>query len=68
MFRREGRPGAPHDHSETVKIFTGGADDTDGIEVVSASLGPRFPNGLMVAMNGGPRNFLMYRWEDIKAP
>jgi hypothetical protein len=24
-----------------------------------------FPNGLLVVMNSGPRNFLLYRWEDV---
>ena len=65
IFRREGAPGRPHDHSELLKIVRGGADSTDGIEVTSRAVGPAFPNGLMVAMNGGPRNFLIYRWEDI---
>ena len=65
IFRREGAPARPHDHSEVLKIMRGGADSTDGIEVTSSAAGPAFPNGLMVAMNSGPRNFLIYRWEDI---
>jgi 3-phytase len=65
IYRREGAPGRPHDHSEMVKVFYGGADETDGIEITSTALGPRFPSGLMVAMNSGPKNFLIYRWEDI---
>jgi 3-phytase len=65
VYRREGAPGRPHDHSELLKVFYGGADETDGIEITSTRLGPRFPNGLMVAMNSGPKNFLIYRWEDI---
>ncbi len=67
VYRREGTPGNAHDHSELLKIFRGGADATDGIEITSAALGPRFPNGMMVAMNSGPKNFLLYRWEDIAA-
>lgn len=67
VYRREGAPGRPHDHSELVKVFYGGADETDGIEITSASLGAQFPHGLMVAMNSGPKNFLIYRWEDIAA-
>lgn len=58
IYRREGAP-------ELVAIIRGGADSTDGIEVVSAPLGPRFPKGLLVAMNSGPRNFLVYGWEEI---
>lgn len=65
IFRREGLPGAPHDHSEVLKIVRGGADSTDGIEATSAALGERFPHGLLVAMNSKDRNFLVYRWEDI---
>lgn len=67
VYRREGGPMGPHDHSELLKVFYGGADETDGIEITSAALGPQFPNGLMVAMNSGPRNFLIYRWEDVAA-
>jgi 3-phytase len=65
VFRREGVAGNPHDHSQVLKVVRGGADSTDGLEVVSARLGPAFPNGLMVAMNAGPRNFLIYRWRDF---
>ncbi len=65
IFRREGKPGSPHDHSELLKVVYGGADETDGIEATSVSLGPRFPNGLLVVMNSGGRNFLIYRWEHV---
>jgi 3-phytase len=65
VFRREGSPGNPHDHSQVLKVVRGGADSTDGIDVVSAALGPAFPDGLMVAMNAEPRNFLIYRWRDV---
>ena len=65
IFRREGAPGNPHDHSEVIKVVRGGADGTDGLEVTSRAAGANFPNGLMVAMNSGPRNFLVFRWEDV---
>ena len=65
IVRREGRASDPHDHSEVLKTVRGGADSTDGIEVTSAALGNRFPNGLLVAMNSSGKNFLIYRWEDI---
>jgi len=65
IYRREGGPGGPHDHAAMLKCVRGGADSTDGIEVTSAALGPVFPNGLLVVMNSGPRNFLLYRWEDV---
>jgi 3-phytase len=65
IYRREGEPGAPHDHSKLLKIVRGGADSTDGLEITSRPLGPGFPAGLMVAMNSGARNFLLFRWEDV---
>jgi 3-phytase len=65
IFRREGEPGRPHDHSEELMTFRGHADATDGLDVTSASLGPDFPSGLMVAMNSSGRNFRFYRWQDI---
>ncbi|MGH9659129.1 MAG: phytase [Bryobacteraceae bacterium] len=53
--------------SEPVKIVRGGADSTDGLEIASSALGPRFPHGLMVAMNSGARNFLVFPWEMVAA-
>jgi 3-phytase len=67
VYRREGEPGRPHDHTRELAVFTGGADATDGLEVTSAALGPEFPGGMLVAMNSGPRNFLIYRWSDAAA-
>lgn len=64
LFRREGEPGNPHDHSRELGIIQGGADETDGLEVTSANLGSAFPHGLAVAMNSKGRNFLIYRWQD----
>jgi 3-phytase len=67
VYRREGEPGRPHDHSREVFAFKGGADSTDGLDVTSAALGPEFPDGLLVAMNSDSRNFLLFRWRDIAA-
>ena len=47
-------PLAPH------FVIRGGADETDGIELCDKPLGKRFPHGLLVAMNSGPKNFLFY--------
>jgi 3-phytase len=41
-------------------VIRGGADATDGIEIVDRPLGKRFPHGILVAMNSGPKNFLYY--------
>ncbi len=65
VYAREGAPGRPHDHSRTLKVFTIGADSTDGLDVTSTPLGPEFPDGLLVAMNSRGRNFLLVRWSDI---
>ena len=67
VFRREGAPGNPHDHNELLTILRGGADSTDGIEVTSTPIGPQFPRGMLVTMNAAPRNFLIYKWEDVAA-
>jgi len=67
LYTREGEPGRPHDHSRDLFQITIGADSTDGLDVTSAALGPDFPDGLLVAMNSGPRTFLLARWRDIAA-
>lgn len=48
-----------------VGAFRGGADETDGIEICDRPLGPKFPAGIMVAMNSGPKNFLVYDLRDV---
>jgi 3-phytase len=65
FYAREGKAANPHDHSELLKIVRGGADSTDGLDATSQPLGPQFPYGLLVAMNSGGKNFLMFRWEDV---
>jgi len=63
LYRREGEHGAPHTHTVVQEIRTL-ADETDGIEISSAAL-PGFPQGLLVAMNSGPRNFAFFDWARI---
>lgn len=60
VFSREG-------DNAYIGSFRGGADQTDGIDLTSKSLGPRFPNGLFVAMNSRGRNFLAYDWRKVQA-
>ena len=67
LYPREGAPGNPHDHSREIAVLRGGADATDGIEISSRALGPGLPNGVLVAMNSGPQNFLVFRWQDVAA-
>lgn len=63
IFRREGEPGRPHEHTflKTVDIS---AIESDGSEVTSVPLGPAFPQGLFVAMSNG-KVFHFYSWADL---
>lgn len=54
------------DASRANAILLGGADATDGIEATEENLGPAFPHGLLVVMNSGPKNFLVFRGEDVR--
>lgn len=65
LYRREGSSANVNDHSKVVAVIESGADGTDGLEVVATPLGSRFPHGLLVAMNSGPKNFLYFAWEPI---
>jgi 3-phytase len=67
LYPREGAPGNPHDHSREIAVLRGGADATDGLEITSSALGRGLPHGAMIAMNSGPRNFLVFRWQDVAA-
>lgn len=65
VYRRTTDGKLPCTDSKPAAVLTGGADDTDGIEVTSRALGKRFPKGIFVAMNSSGRNFLIYSWDDI---
>jgi 3-phytase len=67
VYAREGTAANPHDHSREIAVMRGGADATDGLEISSRALGPGLPNGAMIAMNSGPKNFLVFRWQDVAA-
>ncbi|MBM3779160.1 MAG: phytase [Acidimicrobiia bacterium] len=70
LYTREGSPGRPHEH-RLVRSVPVAADDTDGLDASAAPLGPSYPQGIVVAMNSGGRNFQVYSWEDLsglKAP
>ena len=66
VYARAAAEGSALNHAR-LRVFTGGADSTDGIEATSRDLGRDFPGGLFVAMNASGRNFLFYRWRDIQA-
>ncbi|GAB3261637.1 phytase [Larkinella harenae] len=63
FFPREGTADDPHHHPrlKTVRVA---AQSSDGSEVTSLPLGPKFPKGLFVAMSEG-KVFHLYRWEDL---
>jgi 3-phytase len=63
VFPREGSGGDPHRHP-LVKVVPTSTIESDGSEVTSASLGPRFPDGLFVAMSEGG-TFHFYAWPDV---
>ena len=66
VYRREGEPGRPHDHTREVATFATGADATDGLDVTSSALGTEFPDGLLVMMNSSSKNFLLFPWRDLQ--
>ena len=50
----------------------GAAEDTDGIDVTTAGLGPAFPGGLFVAQDGknegSNQNLKLVPWQSIVEP
>jgi 3-phytase len=63
VFPREGTAKGPHDHPEIAAIPVSTLE-SDGSEVTSTPLGPKFPHGLFVAMSEG-KVFQIYRWETL---
>ncbi len=65
VFPREGTPANPHAHP-LIAVLPVRAQETDGLEVTSKSLGPAFPRGMLVMMSNRGA-FHYYRWEDVEA-
>jgi 3-phytase len=63
VYRREGEAGNPHRHLR-IKTIPVRAHLSDGSESTSAALGPRFPDGLLVAMSE-EGTFHLYSWGDV---
>ena len=63
IFRRESPQGEPRQH-EFVKAVQVAALDSDGSDVTSVPLGPKFPSGMFVAMSAD-RTYHFYSWEDM---
>ena len=68
----------PHAYRGTFRVGEAGAvdgvEDTDGLHVVSAPLGPRYPMGLLVVQDGvnlapdaseANQNFKLVSWQDV---
>ena len=68
----------PHAYRGTFRVGEAGAvdgvEDTDGLHVVSAPLGPRYPMGLLVVQDGvnlapdgaeANQNFKLVSWRDV---
>jgi 3-phytase len=64
VYARPGEPQDPHLHRRLAILDTG-ADGTDGLDVASTPLG-QHTAGLLVMMNSGPRNFLLFDWRDVE--
>jgi len=64
LFPRDGTAGDPHAHAERLAVPTV-ADETDGLDVTTTPL-PGFPGGLLVMMNSGARNFLLFDWQEVE--
>jgi 3-phytase len=65
VFPREGWNGDRHAHPVIATIPVS-ANETDGIEVTAAPLGPAFPRGMLVMMSDDG-TFHLFRWEDVEA-
>ncbi len=71
VYRREGR----NEYVTTFTIEEGNGIDrvthSDGVDVLNASLGPRFPDGVFVTQDqqneGGRQNFKLVPWPAIEA-
>lgn len=63
IFRRESPEGETRQH-EFIKAVQVAALDSDGSDVTSVPLGPKFPAGMFVAMSTD-RTYHFYSWEDM---
>lgn len=65
VFAREGAKDEPHRH-DRVGFLETSTLQSDGSEIVSSSLGPRFPRGAFLAMSDD-QTFQVYDWREIEA-
>lgn len=64
VYPREGDSGNPNKYSRLATIPTS-TTECDGADVTNINLGPKFPNGLFVAMSNG-MTFHYYDWNQIQ--
>ncbi len=64
VYAREGSGGNPHNHTLLAEIPTS-TIECDGADVTNVNLGPKYPNGLFVAMSNG-MTFHYYDWNQIQ--
>jgi 3-phytase len=63
VFRREGTKGAPYAHALVATIPVS-ALETDGLEVTTAAVSDRLPQGALIMMSTN-RTFHVYDWRDV---
>ncbi|WP_430612920.1 phytase [Flavobacterium sp. JP2137] len=64
VYPREGVDGDPHRYKLLAEIPTS-TIECDGADVTAVNLGPKFPNGLFVAMSNG-MTFHFYDWNSLE--
>lgn len=64
VYPREGDTGNPNKYTRLATIPTS-TTECDGADVTNVNLGPKFPNGLFVAMSNG-MTFHYYDWNQIQ--
>ncbi|WP_143306946.1 phytase [Chitinophaga vietnamensis] len=65
VYAREGSKGAPHQHTLITRIPVA-AINSDGSDVTNVNLGPKYPQGIFVAMSTD-RTFHIYDWRELMA-
>lgn len=72
VYRREGDNAYVGSFEIVAGNGIGAVEDTDGIDVTTAGLGPAFPGGLLVAQDGkndgSNQNFKLVPWQSIVEP
>lgn len=65
VYAREGSDGNPNNHKLLAEI-PASTIECDGADVTNVNLGPKYPNGMLVAMSNG-MTFHYYDWNLIQA-